>query len=134
MDRASLYTLSYTSMDRHLPIPQPADAPHAAPPAGAPPAPLPAGLHLRHLGTQKEFDACVALQHETWAADFSERVPAASLKVGHGLGGVTAGAFDAQERLLGLVFCIPGIGTHRLGHLSDMLPGRPPLPDPGIRP
>jgi len=119
-------------MDRHLPTPQPADARHAAPPAGAPPAPSPAGLHLRHLGTQEEFEACVALQHETWGADFSERVPAAILKVGQRLGGVTAGAFDAQERLVGFVFGITGIENGRLVHWSDMLAVRPELRDHGI--
>jgi chorismate synthase len=119
-------------MDRHLPTQRPADPGSPATAHGAPPGPSPAGPHIRHLGTQEEFDACVALQHETWGADFSERVPAAILKVGQRLGGVTAGAFDAQERLVGFVFGITGIENGRLVHWSDMLAVRPELRDHGI--
>jgi chorismate synthase len=124
-------------MDRPVPTQRPADpgSPAAAPgalPAPTPHAPSPARLHIRQLGTQEEFEACVALQHETWGADFSERVPAAILKVGQRLGGVTAGAFDAQERLVGFVFGITGIEHGRLVHWSDMLAVRPGLRDHGI--
>jgi len=121
-------------MDRHVPTQRPAAPPRPAraPPPGAPPAASPAGLHIRHLGTQEEFEACVALQHETWGADFSERVPAAILKVSQRLGGVTAGAFDAQERLAGFVFGMTGVENGRLVHWSDMLAVRPDLRDHGI--
>jgi predicted GNAT superfamily acetyltransferase len=95
----------------------------------APPLP---GLHIRHLHRHEDFDACVALQHETWGADFSERVPPAILKVSQRLGGVTAGAFDAQERLVGFVFGMTGVENGRLVHWSDMLAVRPELRDRGI--
>jgi predicted GNAT superfamily acetyltransferase len=110
-------------MDRHLPAEPP------APPASLAP---PDGLHIRHLQTHEEFVACVALQHETWGADFSERVPAAILKVSQRLGGVTAGAFDAQDRLLGFVFGMTGVENGRLVHWSDMLAVRPEFRDHGI--
>jgi chorismate synthase len=125
-------------MDRHVLSQRPADPSSLATTGGASPAPpgLPTpsgtGLHIRHLGTQEEFEACVALQHETWGADFSERVPAALLKVGQRLGGVTAGAFDAQERLVGFVFGITGVENGRLVHWSDMLAVRPEVRDHGI--
>src|SRR5437016_285860 len=97
----------------------------------APPLP-PDGLHVRHLRTQEEYVACVALQEETWGADFSERVPAAILKVSQRLGGVSAGAFDNRERLVGFVFGITGVEHGRLVHWSDMLAVRPELRDHGI--
>src|SRR5438067_6989457 len=103
-------------------------APPAAPPSLAPPD----GLHIRHLRTHDDFAACVALQHETWGADFSERVPAAILKVSQRLGGVSAGAFDARERLVGFVFGMTGVENGRLVHWSDMLAVRPELRDRGI--
>jgi predicted GNAT superfamily acetyltransferase len=96
-----------------------------------PPASLP-GLHIRHLRTQADYAACVALQEATWGADFSERVPAAILKVSQRLGGVTAGAFDAEERLVGFVFGMTGVERGRLVHWSDMLAVRPDLRDRGI--
>ena len=119
----SLYTLSYTRMNRYEPVAPPAAAPSHAPPDG---------LHIRHLHTRDDFVACVALQHETWGADFSERVPAAILKVSQRLGGVSAGAFDAGERLVGFVFGITGVEHGRLVHWSDMLAVRPELRDHGI--
>lgn len=90
------------------------------------------GLHIRHLRTHEEYAACVALQEETWGADFSERVPAAILKVSQRLGGVTAGAFDANERLLGFVFGMTGVENGRLVHWSDMLAVHPDFRDHGI--
>ena len=81
---------------------------------------------------QEEYAACVALQHETWGADFSERVPAAILKVSQRLGGITAGAFDARDRLLGFVFGMTGVENGRLVHWSDMLAVRPEFRDHGI--
>jgi predicted GNAT superfamily acetyltransferase len=89
-------------------------------------------MHIRHLRSHEDFVACVALQHETWGADFSERVPAAILKVSQRLGGVTAGAFDAQDRLVGFVFGMTGVENGRLVHWSDMLAVRPELRDHGI--
>src|SRR5439155_13773341 len=73
------------------------------------PPPPPDGLHVRHLRTQEEYVACVALQEETWGADFSERVPAAILKVSQRLGGITAGAPDAPDRLPRVVVRIIGV-------------------------
>src|SRR6266702_3327183 len=99
------------------------------------PAAPPDGLHIRHLSTHEDFVGCVALQEETWGADFSERVPAAILKVSQRLGGVTAGAFDARDQLVGFVFGMTGVENGRLVHWSDMLAVRPQLRDgPPARP
>src|ERR671925_1066160 len=116
-------------MNPSLP-PRPADsATTAAQPT--PPAP-PAGLHVRHLRTHEEYVACVALQEATWGAAFSERVPAAILKVSQRLGGITAGGFDAEDRLLGFVFGMTGVENGRLVHWSDMLAVRSEFRDHGI--
>src|SRR5919201_4895873 len=97
----------------------------------APPS-APEGLHVRHVRTHEEYVSCVALQEETWGAAFSERAPAAILKVSQRLGGIAAGAFDAQDRLLGFVFGITGVEHGRLVHWSDMLAVRPEFRDHGI--
>jgi predicted GNAT superfamily acetyltransferase len=87
---------------------------------------------LRPLATYADLRACVALQYETWGADFGEAVPPAILKVAQRLGGVAAGAFDAGGRLLGFVFGLTGVERGRVVHWSDMLAVRPELRDAGL--
>ncbi|MBC7789896.1 MAG: hypothetical protein H7Z74_08110 [Anaerolineae bacterium] len=87
---------------------------------------------IRPLRTHKEYLACVALQDETWGSHFSERVPTAILKVSQRIGGVTAGAFDADDRLVGFVFGMTGVENGRLVHWSDMLAVRPEVRDAGL--
>jgi chorismate synthase len=87
---------------------------------------------LRHLRTQAEYDACVALQLETWGKDFTDAVPASILLVTQKLGGVAAGAFDASSRLVGFVFGITGIENGEVVHWSDMLAVRPEVRDQGV--
>ncbi len=74
----------------------------------------------------------MALQEETWGAGFSERVPTAILKVSQRIGGVTAGAFDDDGRLLGFVFGMTGVEGGQLVHWSDMLAVRPELHNHGL--
>ncbi len=76
---------------------------------------------IRDLVTLDDFHACVALQEETWGRGFSERVPAAILKVGQRIGGVSAGAFEPAGRMVGFVFGVTGVRDGRLVHWSDML-------------
>ncbi|MGH7545746.1 MAG: GNAT family N-acetyltransferase, partial [Gemmatimonadota bacterium] len=76
---------------------------------------------LRPCETYAEYLECVALQKETWGADFTECVPAAILMVGQKIGGVTAGAFTPDGRLLGFVFGLTGTLDGRPVHWSDML-------------
>ena len=114
-----------------MPAQPPSDPGSPAIAGGASHVPPP-GLDIRHLRTHEDFAACVALQDETWGANFSERVPAAILKVSQRLGGVAAGAFDPQNRLLGFVFGMTGVENGRLVHWSDMLAVRPELRDRGI--
>jgi predicted GNAT superfamily acetyltransferase len=78
-------------------------------------------LTIRELATLAEYHACVELQEETWGRGFSERVPAAILRVGQKIGGVSGGAFDASGRLVGMVFGLTGVRAGELVHWSDML-------------
>jgi len=83
------------------------------------------GIVIRDCATLEEYLECVAIQEETWGRGFSERVPAAILRVTQRVGGVTAAAFDAHGRMLGFVFGMTGVQGHELVHWSDMLAVRP---------
>lgn len=81
--------------------------------------------HIRHFDSLADYDACVALQDETWGRGFAERVPGAILRVAQKIGGVAAGAFDETGRLMGFVFGMTGVRGGALVHWSDMLAVRP---------
>jgi chorismate synthase len=89
-------------------------------------------MQLRRLATLADFEACVALQRETWGADFSGCVPAAVLMVVHKVGGVVAGAFDEDGQLIGFVFGITGNVNGHLLHWSHMLAVRERARDAGL--
>jgi predicted GNAT superfamily acetyltransferase len=97
--------------------------PHAASPTRS--------IEVRPLRTHDEFARCVELQNDVWGAEFSERVPAALLKVTQRIGGIAAGAFDGAD-LLGFVFGMTGLEDDRLVHWSDMLAVREDMRDHGI--
>ena len=63
---------------------------------------------IRHLTGWGEYQAVLTLQQEVWGVDFADLVPASILKVSQRLGGVTAGAFAPDGRMLGFVFGITG--------------------------
>ncbi|CAN5874800.1 hypothetical protein BH23GEM7_BH23GEM7_23770 [soil metagenome] len=91
-----------------------------------------AGVEIRHLRSGEEYHACVELQRATWGGEFSERVPMTILKIAQRLGGVAAGAFDGEGRLLGFVFGMTGVEKGRLVHWSDMLAVRAEARDLGV--
>ena len=62
------------------------------------------GTVIRALTTHAERADAVRLQEETWGAGFSEKVPAAILLVSEKTGGVAAGAFSPDGRLVGFIF------------------------------
>jgi predicted GNAT superfamily acetyltransferase len=84
------------------------------------------------LRTTDELLACVELQRATWGDGFSDLVPASILKVSQRVGGIAAGAFDADGRLLGFVFGLTGIERGRVVHWSDMLAVRDDARDLGL--
>ncbi len=87
---------------------------------------------IREFRTLEEYRECVALQEEVWGEGFAERVPVAILRVAQRLGGVAAGAYDSQRRLVAFVFGLTGIQEGRPVHWSDMLAVRPGLRDSGL--
>ena len=89
-------------------------------------------LTLRRLETPEEYEACVRLQRNTWGRAFLDVVPATILMVAQRVGGVTAGAFDANGRLLGFVFGMSGVRDGELVHWSDMLAVRPEVRGLGL--
>jgi predicted GNAT superfamily acetyltransferase len=87
---------------------------------------------IRPFATIEEYRACVDLQEDTWGRGFSERVSPAILKVAQILGGVSAGAWDDEGRLVGFVFGMTGLRDGEVVHWSDMLAVRPELRDSGL--
>jgi len=100
--------------------------------ASAPTAADPDGISIRRVQTPDEYAECVAIQTETWGEGFTERVPATILRIAQYTGGVTAGAFAADGRLLGFVFGMTGVRDGRLIHWSDLLAVRPEARDHGL--
>lgn len=89
-------------------------------------------ITIRRLSTPEEYRACVALQNDIWGGPFTETVPPAILMIGQKIGGVTAGAFDANGNLQGFVFGLTGMKDGRLVHWSHMLGVREGLRDHGL--
>lgn len=87
---------------------------------------------IRDFSSLQDYADCVALQDATWGESFSERVPGAILRVSQRIGGVAAGAFDEQDRMLGFVFGMTGVREGELVHWSDMLAVRDELRGQGI--
>ncbi len=79
------------------------------------------GIELHALKTHAELNACVALQRLTWGADYTDCVPASILKVSQLVGGVSAGAFTRDGRLIGFVYGLTGVRDGSLVHWSHML-------------
>jgi predicted GNAT superfamily acetyltransferase len=97
----------------------------------SPPPSVP-DLTIRPFSTLEEYEACAAFQDEIWGVGFSERVPAAILKVANRIGGLSAGAFGEDGVLQGFVFGLTGIEEGELIHWSDMLAVRGSLRDRGL--
>jgi len=89
-------------------------------------------ITIRRFATTAEYQECVALQEDTWGAGFSERVSPAILLVSQLLGGVSAGAYDAEGRLIGFVYGMTGVRDDEVVHWSDMLAVRPEVRDAGL--
>jgi predicted GNAT superfamily acetyltransferase len=78
-------------------------------------------ITIRPLQSQEDYRQCVALQYEIWGEDFGECAPPSILLATQKVGGVAAGAFGPDGRLLGFVFGLSGVRGGRLAHWSDML-------------
>lgn len=89
-------------------------------------------ITIRPLSSHAEYAACVELQRDTWGRSFSDAVPASILLVSQKVGGVAAGAFMPDGRLVGFVFGITGVENGAIVHWSDMLAVRPEAQNLGI--
>jgi predicted GNAT superfamily acetyltransferase len=87
---------------------------------------------IRPFSSRADYDACVRLQREVWGEHFVDVASATILMVSQRVGGVSAGAFDPDGRLLGFVFGISGIRDGELVHWSDMLGVRPEARGAGL--
>ena len=86
---------------------------------------MPDDLNLRQFETREDYTACVELQRAIWGHGFADVVPATILMVSQRVGGVSAGAFDPEGRLIGFVFGMTGFDRSGPVHWSDMLAVRP---------
>jgi chorismate synthase len=87
---------------------------------------------IRPLSTYEEYNECVALQQHIWGDNFADCVPASLIMVNQKIGGLTAGAFDTDGKLLGFVFGLTGIKDKQLVHWSHMLGVREKVRDLGL--
>jgi len=97
---------------------------HTPPPVGATAvavSSVAADVCVRPLLTNEECQACVELQKHVWGFDQDEIVPSTLLHAVGYVGGLVAGAFDANDALLGFVFGITGVRGGELAHWSHML-------------
>jgi predicted GNAT superfamily acetyltransferase len=76
---------------------------------------------IRSLQTDSEFAAFESLQHEIWGNEIAEVVTAPLAKIVQKIGGISAGAFDGQNQLVGIVFGFTGIYQGKPVHWSHML-------------
>ncbi len=89
-------------------------------------------LEVRALRSPQDFAECVRLQRETWGGSYNDTVPASLLKVNLLVGGVSAGAFAPDGRMVGFVYGLPGLRKGQLIHWSHMLAVHPDCRDRGV--
>ncbi len=83
--------------------------------------PVHPAVEIRALRTIAECEAAVDLQRHVWGFELADVVPVTLLHVVDYVGGVAAGAFDANGELLGFVFGMSGVRDGELAHWSHML-------------
>jgi predicted GNAT superfamily acetyltransferase len=79
------------------------------------------GITIRNLSGEGELELCVRMQHRIWGETYSGTVPTVILSLSQKLGGIVAGAFDADGQMLGFVFGMTGLIHGEIVHWSDML-------------
>jgi chorismate synthase len=105
-------------------------------------APLsPNAITCRPLSSQADYEGCIELQRATWGETFSDVIPFSILKINQKAGGISAGAFGPDGRILGFVFGMTGVRAGvtgavgeppRLIHWSHMLAIAPEARDLGL--
>lgn len=90
------------------------------------------GITFRPLSSEQDYLACIELQRKTWGRDFSDAVPMSILKITQKAGGIAAGAFAPDGRILGFVYGLTGVRDRRVFHWSHMLAVDPAARDLGL--
>jgi len=96
------------------------------------PSANPARVTLRSMVSDEDLAQCETLERAVWGHDFPGYVSAAVMKIAQKVGGVVAGAVDADDRLLGFVFGFTGVRDRELLHWSHMLAVREEARDLGL--
>lgn len=96
------------------------------------PQTAPDGIVFRPLLSLADYEACIELQRVTWGRDFSDVVPLSILKIVQKAGGIAAGAFSPEGRMLGFVLGLAGVKEGRIFHWSHMLAVDPAARDLGL--
>jgi predicted GNAT superfamily acetyltransferase len=86
-------------------------------------------LTFRSFGRAEDYHACAELQRVIWGRDFSDVVPSSILKISQKVGGIAAGAFAPDGRMLGFVWGLTGVRAGRPFHWSHMLGVHPDARD-----
>lgn len=94
--------------------------------------PTPDGIVFRFLSSLPDYEACIELQRVTWGRDFSDVVPLSILKIVQKAGGIAAGAFSPEGRMLGFVLGLAGVKAGKVFHWSHMLAVDPAARDLGL--
>jgi chorismate synthase len=81
----------------------------------------PDGITFRPFASLADYAAGIELQRATWGRNFSDVVPLSILKVTQKAGGIAAGAFSPEGRLLAFVHGLAGWADGRPFHWSHML-------------
>lgn len=92
----------------------------------------PDGLTFRPLASIADYHACIDLQRATWGQDFSDVVPLSIQKITQKTGGIVAGAFTNEGRMLGFVLGLAAVRDGRPFHWSHMLAVDPAGRDLGV--
>ena len=90
------------------------------------------GTTFRPLASEEDYLACIELQRKTWGRDFSDAVPISILKITQKAGGIAAGAFAPDGRILGFVYGLAGVRGGQVFHWSHMLAVDPEARDLGL--
>jgi predicted GNAT superfamily acetyltransferase len=92
----------------------------------------PDGLTFRPFSSLEDYQAGIEIQRVTWGRNFSDVVPLSILKITQKAGGIAAGAFAPDGRLLGFVYGLAGCREGRPFHWSHMLAIYPEARDRGL--
>ena len=95
-------------------------------------APAGVALEIRDCRTFAEYDACVALQMETWGYEALDVIPRKLFVVARRVGGQVIGAFTAQGALAGYALALPGVRDRQPYLHSHMLAVRPEVRNQGL--